>query len=127
MPGYYKLNADHSITELARVEEWAKSFDIDSRRVALDSAGDIEISTVFLGLDHSFGEGRPLLFETMIFGLPDGEEYQHRYSTWDEAVRGHAEALAIVKDKFPSYTHIANCTEEKGENTIDEFRKIQLW
>jgi hypothetical protein len=25
------------------------------------------VSTVFLGLDHSFGDGAPLVFETMVF------------------------------------------------------------
>ena len=43
---------------------------------------------MFLGLDHSFGGGAPLLFETMVFGGPlDGE--QERYSTWNEAEAGH--------------------------------------
>lgn len=61
----------------------------DSRRVALTQVGDIQVSTVFLGLDHSFGIGAPVLFETRVFGGPLDEE-QDRYSTWDEAEAGHA-------------------------------------
>ena len=46
------------------------------------------VSTVFLGLDHAFDGGTPLLFETMIFG-GEHDEYQERYATWDEAEAGH--------------------------------------
>lgn len=69
-------------------------------RVACDETpGGAEVSTVFLRLNHNFGEGPPLVFETMIFGGPlggEGRRYQNRYSTWDEAVSGHARALAAA-------------------------------
>ena len=65
-------------------------------RVALTKIGAVDISTVFLGLDHSNGEGPPLLFETMIFGGPLDEE-QRRYTTWDEAEAGHAEMVERVR------------------------------
>jgi hypothetical protein len=64
--------------------------------VAYDQYNHVDISTIFLGIDHNFfGEGPPILFETMIFG---GElnEYQVRYCTWDEAVEGHKAALQLV-------------------------------
>lgn len=65
-------------------------------RVALTPIDGIQVSTVFLGLDHSMHlSGPPILFETLIIGGPlDGE--QRRYATWDEAERGHAEAVARV-------------------------------
>lgn len=48
------------------------------------------VSTVFLGLDHQWGDGPPLLFETMVFPEDDfAEEDMDRYSTWEEAVEGH--------------------------------------
>lgn len=54
------------------------------------SAG--RVSTVFLGLNHQFGIGLPLVFETMVFGGPsDGD--CHRYSTWEQAEKGH---MAVV-------------------------------
>jgi len=61
---------------------------INDRTVAKDSKGDINVSTVFVGLDHSFGGPEPLLFETMIFG---GEHDQDcdRYPTWEKAESGH--------------------------------------
>ncbi|SRR5216683_5278951 len=71
----------------------------DERIVKQDTlAGDVLVSTVFLGLDHSFGRGKPVLFETMIFGLDD-DKYQRRYSTWGDALEGHAQALAFAKER----------------------------
>jgi hypothetical protein len=60
------------------------------------------VSTVWLGLDHSFFGGRPLIFETMIFteggmGYPGSDMYQVRYSTITEAQRGHMRAVRWVK------------------------------
>jgi hypothetical protein len=61
----------------------------------------VRVSTVFLSLDHAFHvgteKGPPLLFETMVFGLPDGAEYQDRYSTWEEAEAGHREVVRKLK------------------------------
>ena len=55
----------------------------------------VQISTVFLGIDHAFGSGPPILWETMIFGgLLD--EFQERYATKAEALAGHQEACRQV-------------------------------
>jgi hypothetical protein len=54
------------------------------------------VSTVFLGLDHSFGSEAPLLFETMIFGGKHNE-YQARCSTWDEAIKQHRVACKLIR------------------------------
>jgi hypothetical protein len=52
------------------------------------------VSTVWLGLDHQFGDGPPLIFETMVTN-PAGEweDFQERYSTEEEALEGHKEAV----------------------------------
>ena len=73
--------------------EWHSN--IDNRRVARDERGDVNVSTVFLGMDHQFGEGPPLLFETMVFGGKFDDECE-RYSTWDEAEAGHKAMCAKV-------------------------------
>lgn len=87
------------VPQPARLEAWGVWFEnFDNRRVGDDKieridADPVRVSTVFLGLDHSFGDGPPLLFESMVFGGPlDGE--QHRYCTLDEAERGHKHLLA---------------------------------
>lgn len=76
---------------------WATWFDDTAkRRVAWDEVGDVQVSTVFIGLDHNFGtSGPPLVFETMIFGGPHSD-YCERYSTWEDAMSGHAKALALI-------------------------------
>lgn len=81
----------------ANLMTWAKWYEnADLRRVAQDYIGDVHISTVFIGVDHSFGLGEPLLFETMIFGGAH-DQYQERYSTWEQAEAGHAQAVALVR------------------------------
>ena len=77
--------------------EWADWFLTADRQVAKTAVGPLSVSTVFLGFDHNLNlRGDPILFETMIFGDGDvGEEcYQDRYHSWEEAVAGHARAVA---------------------------------
>ena len=51
------------------------------------------ISTVFLGVDHSFTEeGPPLVFETMIF-KNYADQYSRRSSTYQEALEEHRKAI----------------------------------
>jgi hypothetical protein len=79
----------------ASLLQWAAWFETAERRVATTDKGEIRVSTVFLGLNHNFGKGAPLLFETMIFGVPNNG-YQERCSTWEEAEAMHEKACAIV-------------------------------
>ena len=76
---------------------WALWFTKADRIVAVTKQNDITVSTVFLGLDHSFGSGRPLLFETLVFGgKHDGD--MERYSTWEEAEIGHKQMCEKIFD-----------------------------
>jgi hypothetical protein len=72
--------------------EWANMFgDINKRRIGETIIGKYKISTVLLGVDYSWGEGSPLIFETMVFPL-DGnyvEDYCGRYTTKEKAAMGH--------------------------------------
>jgi hypothetical protein len=74
--------------------EWIAAFgDIKDRVIAHTPLADGgEVSTVWLGLDHSFGIGPPLIFETMVFGGPHDQE-QWRYSTEEQALTGHRNAV----------------------------------
>lgn len=74
---------------------WARWFARADRRVAVDWVGNVRVSTVFLGLDHNWGDGRPHIFETMIFA-GEHDQYQNRCSTWEEAELMHAEALQLA-------------------------------
>lgn len=80
------------------IDEYIQS-DQSNRQVALTCyEGGGRLSTVFLGLDHSFSDDdAPVLYETMAFdvqGIPDEE--QRRYHTRAEAVAGHCEFKAIA-------------------------------
>lgn len=70
----------------------------DSRRVArTDLSGGSYVSTVFLGLDHSFGDqGAPVLFETLVFEGPLHGEME-RYHTAAEARAGHRRMARRVR------------------------------
>ena len=106
---YYVLDG-HEPRGIDTVEEWAGWFEEAKRRVDFTDLGYCAVSTVFLGVDHSFrpGEGPPILFETMVFGPPEGstsfpEEWDgrmRRYATWDEAAAGHAEMVAELRNQF---------------------------
>jgi hypothetical protein len=78
------------------VDDMQKCF-AQKRHVALDKIGESLVSTVFLPFDHSHGdEELPLLFETMIFG-GEHDQSQWRYTTYEEAERGHERAINLVK------------------------------
>jgi hypothetical protein len=71
------------------------------RHIARTQIGDVEVSTVWLGLNHRFlGDGAPLIFETMIFGGPH-DQWQWRYPTREAALAGHDQAVALVRDPAP--------------------------
>jgi hypothetical protein len=73
---------------------WAKLREDKSyKRVALDRVGEAEVSTVWLGLDHNFGGGPPLIFETIVFGGERDQDCQ-LYSTEEQARAGHARIVA---------------------------------
>jgi len=83
--------------------KWARAFeDFKARRVdRTEFPNGTYVSTVFLGLDHQFLDGPPLLFETMIFNDDSGREsYCDRCSTWDEAVEMHKRAVYMVGDRY---------------------------
>ena len=81
--------------------------DDKKRRVGFNTVDGRDISTVFLGINHQYGNGAPLLFETIVFDNRGGEnensgdEYCERYSTYDEAESGHAKVVQWVKDGCP--------------------------
>jgi hypothetical protein len=94
---YYVLDGQHNAVPVSDVLTWAQFFEnFENRRVArAEISGEVSVSTVFLGMDHNWMGGPPLLFETMVFGGPD-DNWQERYSTWDEATAGHNAVVALL-------------------------------
>lgn len=68
------------------------------KRVAFDQISkEVEVSTVWLGLDHQFVHEAPILiFETLVFGgKHDGD--MMRYSTEAQAEAGHVKVVNALK------------------------------
>lgn len=65
------------------------------RQAQIEAATQVMVSTVFLGFDHGWGDGPPIVFETMIFHGPLSDE-QHRYADWDTAEAGHKATVERV-------------------------------
>jgi len=98
MTDWYILDENHNPVK-STIEEWSAWITKNPYRkiVGLTIIPHIDfnerVSTVFLGLDHGWARGlHPVLFETMIFGGPE-DDFQERYCTYDEAFKGHIEAV----------------------------------
>lgn len=99
---HYILLPDRTIVEVDMME-WAHWFETADRHIGLTVTEFHTISTIFLGLDHrfGFGNGPPILFETMVFDKEGHDSplvdfpvhTSHdcmRYSSLDDAEAGHA-------------------------------------
>ena len=89
MPEYYDRQG-----QPVTARQWANRFaQPEDKRVAQTTLPDGKwVSTVWLGLNHAFTPGPPLIFETMVFPSESdmGDLDCERYSTEAEAVAGHA-------------------------------------
>lgn len=96
----YILDKNNEAQECDDIMEWGLWFsNFENRRVAEDIIDGIKVSTIFLGIDHAFGGGPPVLWETMVFG--SNSEYQDRYTSHEDALVGHAKACDILRGKLP--------------------------
>lgn len=95
-PLYYAEDEPGVLTPIDHAE-FARRFEVENRRVAwTELPGGAVVSTVWLGIDHQYGAGPPLVYETMVFASRHdwGGEYQRRYTYRAEAIAGHAEVVA---------------------------------
>lgn len=97
--------------------EWAKAYENANYRVlGQHNVGNLLVSTVWLGLDHRYldDDGPPIIFESMIFSVPEGDDRwtsleMRRYSTEHEAMIGHTDLV-----------HMANLLHDIAEEVGDE-------
>ena len=92
---HYMIQPDGAIVETEDVLEWARWLEKHHRDRKVAQTDSLrpppgwQVSTVFLGLEHGHdSEGKPLLWETMVFGGPLDEECE-RYSSVEAARVGH--------------------------------------
>lgn len=92
-------------------EESCKDFDKSKRRVGDERIGRCRISTVFLGLDHNYGEGAPILWETAVFkkespgkkwirGDFTDVETDRCSGSREQAEAMHQKMVKLVKEKY---------------------------
>lgn len=99
---FYKLDENKNAIPCSDIEYADQMKEMlkngNTPHVAKDDIGDCWVSTIWLGMSHSYYDGPPLLFETMI--EKDGKwlNYQKRYTTWKEAEEGHKTAIEWVKN-----------------------------
>lgn len=78
------------------VEEWCELRRdpnyIHVRMTAIDD--DVYVSTVWIGVDYSWGRGPLQTFETMVFGLEDGE----RIWRWPDVLGAELGHDAVVSE-----------------------------
>lgn len=93
----YILNALGEPQEVKDAVTWAQWFQTADRRLALTEVSPTtRVSTVFLGIDHQWGNGPPLLWETMVFRDDRGEECV-RTSTRQGAMIAHNEMVTRIR------------------------------
>jgi hypothetical protein len=81
-------------TSITEAVDWMEN-NPQRKVVKQEHIGDVYISTVFLGLDHSWNSDIPVLWETMIFG-GEYDQYQDRYTSYKDALEGHQIALNLI-------------------------------
>ena len=104
-PLFYRMDGSpYPGTSHEQTLAWAKDFEDRANNggfVAQETLPNgIYISTIWMGLDHNYGAGRPLIFETMVFGAKAGKDLdQDRYASLEEAKAGHAAMVKKYKAK----------------------------
>lgn len=96
---------------LCNLQEWAQWFSFNKglqRIVAQEKVLDtnIIVSTCFLLEEHNpSSTGKPVLFETRVFGGAFNELTQ-RYCTWQEAEEGHKEVVSKVEKAIQEFKDV---------------------
>lgn len=88
---YYRRDGTPYPNGMEGMLQWGKDLEMTDRRVDKTNLwwGGY-VSTVWLGLDHGWGAGPPLIFETMVFGKVSMLDLDmERYSYESEAIMGH--------------------------------------
>jgi hypothetical protein len=132
---WYKLNDDMSFSNFETEEEYLEAmrdFDKGKHKIALTNLPHgFYVSTVFLRLDHSFGDEKPVLFESMVFNkekLGNMIELDcDRYHNYEQAISGHNEMVQTWLKKIDTES-IEELLGDKPRGKIDikkTFEKVK--
>jgi hypothetical protein len=97
--GWHYLDDNNREIPCHSEADWQRSWEQKRAgrwRVGRDEIDGVDVSTVFLGLDHALYNYGPICWETMVFGGPF-DMYQRRYASYEQAVSGHARTVEAIK------------------------------
>ncbi len=95
---FYKLVNQEPVP--CSLEEYAKSMQIESNRIIKQTQiKDLFVSTIFTGIDYSFGLAEKKLFETIVFGLDEEIHPKWQNATWNEAIEKHHEIIKMIENE----------------------------
>ena len=112
---------DRSGKKITNLEACSLLKNEEYRSIRKNYSKDFFISTVWLGLDYNFSDSNlPIIFETTIFGKsPDGvvnygdKKLCSRYSTEEEAIKGHIKACKEYNIIIEAYLESAESRFKK--------------
>lgn len=93
---YYVLQ-DKEPVPCPNLLEWSRIMVDTDPQIGWAVIGPFSISTVFLGVDVSFRNGPPQLFETMVFTAGADATFIGRCATWAAAEDMHQAAIALMQ------------------------------
>lgn len=101
LPRYYILDG-HTPVPVEDVTTWLRFFaqSTSLEVAATDLTASVAVSTVFVGLDLGDGSEPPLVFESLVCGLPEGHPLHlrcARSASWEAAEAGHVALVAQVR------------------------------
>jgi hypothetical protein len=85
----------------------------------------VRVCTAFLGVDVNFGDGPPILFETVVFGGPYHWEL-YRYCTWEEAQLGHAAVVERCKARSEEVSSAVSKAQELAQRTVKKASQMAI-
>jgi len=71
----------------------------ENRIIEQKQIGNFLVSTIFTGIDRSFGSDEKLLFETTVLGMENDIQPCWRFSTWNQAVKEHRRLVILIETK----------------------------
>lgn len=77
--------------------KWGMWLEKAERHVGDDTIGDSRVSTVFMGLNHNYGQGAPILWGTMVFGGKLDQEQERCSGSREQAEAMHQNMIKKVR------------------------------
>lgn len=96
---HWVLDKQHKVIR-ATLMEWATFMQVPRvRQVGSVRVSGFLVSTIFLGIDHGWEQGPPVLWESMVFGLTAHDiECERCAGSWEQAEEMHKRMVTRVEE-----------------------------